>query len=342
MLRFLGALTLAFAIPVTGQTLPSPSDFDSRSIKDSAFGDIGWHLDRDASGASGPLVVWLPGSGAMPYFQNYKDGSAGFNFPLELLAFRGEGHFLLVDKPGIPFSAAIQFDEKRQRPTELDNSVYRMGLTKEFLVARAAIAIRAAQAELGNRATQLIIIGGSEGAQYAFELARKVQADRVIGWGGIALPQYYDLIIDLRLQAERGEITREEAQDRIEKVYVSIRAIEVSPYDTIERFQGEAFRRWSSFGPYAAIDDMLALDVPLLLVQGGADNNAPILNSDFAKIAFLSAGKSNFEYWVYPNLDHSFRDTRPNIPRTDVNKNKEVWGRVWKWLQNKQSTETFR
>lgn len=77
---------------------------------------------------------------------------------------------------------------------------------------------------------------------------------------------------------------------------------------------------------------MLALEVPLLLVQGGADTNAPILNSDYAMIAFLSQGKTNLEYWVYPDLDHFFRDVSAEPSRRPVIREKEVWSRVWRWI----------
>lgn len=331
MLKRFAPLICLMAAPVTAQSLPKPTDFESRSIDDHSFGTIGWHLDQQAVENVGPLIVWLPGSGGMPYFQSYADGSVGFSFPPELLAYRDQAHFLLVDKPGISFQAEMEFDEERQRPVELDNKIYRDGLSKDNLVARAALAIKAAQRELGVRATRLVLIGGSEGAQYAFALAREVDAHRVVVWGGIALPQYYDLIIDYRLQAERGEISRSDAQSRIEDLYATIRSIEANPLDTTSRFQGEAYRRWSSFGPYAAVDDMLLLDIPLLLVQGGADHNAPVLNSDFAMIAFLSAGKSNLTYWVYPDLDHFFQNVDEKTPSDEVSQAKQVWGRIWEW-----------
>jgi dipeptidyl aminopeptidase/acylaminoacyl peptidase len=77
---------------------------------------------------------------------------------------------------------------------------------------------------------------------------------------------------------------------------------------------------------------MLSLEVPLLLIQGGADSNAPILNSDYAMIAFLSEGRTNLDYWVYPNLDHFFRDVTvdPTLPEAD--RSEEVWDRVWRWI----------
>lgn len=230
MLKRFAALICLMAAPVTAQSLPKPTDFESRSIDDHSLGTIGWHLDQQEVEDVGPLIVWLPGSGGMPYFQSYADGSVGFSFPPELLAYRDQAHFLLVDKPGISFQAEMEFDEERQRPVELDNEIYRDGLSKDNLVARAALAIKAAQRELGVRATRLVLIGGSEGAQYAFALAREVDAHRVVVWGGIALPQYYDLIIDYRLQAERGEISRSDAQSKIEDLYATIRSIEANPW----------------------------------------------------------------------------------------------------------------
>jgi pimeloyl-ACP methyl ester carboxylesterase len=330
MIRNLALLLWILAPPVAAQDSLSTDEFRGRVAAVPLHGKIGWYLDNVNADAPGPLIVWLPGSGAMPYFQNYADGSIGYAFPPELLAYRNEAHFLLIEKPGVPFSAQLDFDEESQRPIELDSDAYREGLTKDNLVARAAIAIRAARAELGERATQVIIIGGSEGGQYAFALAREVQADRVIAWGGIALPQYFDLVLEFRLQAERGEITRSDAQNQIDELYSAIRAIEENPQDITQRFHGEAYRRWSSFGPYYAIDDMLSLEVPLLLIQGGADSNAPILNSDYAMIAFLSEGRTNLDYWVYPNLDHFFRDVTvdPTLPEAD--RSEEVWDRVWR------------
>jgi pimeloyl-ACP methyl ester carboxylesterase len=339
MVRQLSLFFSILAVPATAQNFPTAAEFENHVIKDELYGEVQWHLDSVNADEPGPLIVWLPGSGAMPYFQTFADGSVGFTFPIELLAFREDAHFLLIDKPGISFSGKVEFDEIRQRPIEVRNPVFQAGLTKENLVARAALAIEAARIELGSRATQIVIIGGSEGGQYTFELTKRTQADRAVAWGGIALPQYYDLVIDARLKAERGEITRTEAQRLVEQIYAYIRNIEQSPYDTSEMpldapelLVGETSRRWASFGPYSAVDDMLALDVPLLLIQGGADNNSPILNSDYAMITFLSRGRTNLEYWVYPDLDHYFRDVQADPTSDPASKEKEVWGRVWRWI----------
>lgn len=325
-----------FALPLSAaarEQAPSAADFDNATIDDPALGKIGWHLDRVNADAAGPLIVWLPGSGAFPFFQSFSDGSRGFGVPPALLAYRDRAHFLLVDKPGVPFDAMIGFDEERGRPLELDNPSYRAGMTRDNLVARAAMAVAAARERLGARVTQLVVIGGSEGAQYTFALARLAKADRAVAWGGLALPQYFDFVIEERLRAERGEITRQEAQANVEAIHQAMGAIAKDPLDLDKRFMGESYRRWSGFGGYSAVADMLLLDVPLLLVQGGNDRQAPILNTDFAQIAFLAAGKANLDYWVYPDADHGMRVPDPEARGGKRSIAAEIWARVWQWIE---------
>lgn len=332
MRALLAAIAVLIAGPAMAQDAVSPAQFDNHVAHDPAFGDIAWHVDNVNAGAKGPLVVWLPGSGAYPHFQNFSDGGRGVSFPRELLAFRDRAHFLLIDKPGLPFVADMAFDEATGRPIQLDNPAYRAGLSRDNLVARTVLAISAARQTLGDRIDRVVVIGGSEGAQYVFAVAGMAHADKAVGWGGLALPQYYDFIIDQRLRAERGEITRTEAQASVEEIFADIKAIQADPLSLDRRFIGEANRRWSGFGPHAAVDDMLALNIPLLLVQGGDDPKAPIINTDFAMVAFLSQGRTNLDYWVYPDADHGFRAPDPNNPGKKVSIAGEIWNRVWDWV----------
>lgn len=324
-MRDLGALILLLSSQAVAAPPPLPSDFHSFDVRGRA-GAISYHLDKIAQEKPGPLIIWLPGSGAMPFFQTFDDGSKGYMFPLALLARAPEAHFLLVDKPGVPFTARIAFNEEEGRPKELDNAAYRAGLTKENLVERASEAIRDAKRRLGARATSLIITGGSEGAQYAFAVANEVGADQVIVWGGNALPQYFDFIIEQRNAAETGKISREQAQKNVEDILLSVQRIRAAPNDVHGRFMGEAYKRWSGFGPYAPVEDMLHFRKPILFMQGGADSNAPILNSDFAALAFAMEGRTNLTYKVYPNLDHHFR-TPDGTSQAD-----QIWDAAWQWM----------
>lgn len=52
---------------------------------------------------------------------------------------------MLVDKPGLPFVADMQFEESNGRPIPLDNPAYRAGMSRDNLISRTAIAIAAAR-----------------------------------------------------------------------------------------------------------------------------------------------------------------------------------------------------
>ncbi|MDE1467234.1 alpha/beta hydrolase family protein [Aurantiacibacter sp. D1-12] len=332
MRLFLVLAALLLSHPVQATEAITADDFDHFSARDPAMGEVTWHLDNANVETRGDLVVWLPGSGAFPHFQSFDDGSAGYSFPRELFAFREDAHFMLIDKPGLPFLADMIFDEERGRPVQLDSPDYRAGIELHNLVERSAFAIAQAKRAYPDRFDRVIVIGGSEGAQYVFALARLVNADKAVGWGGLALPQYFDFVLEQRLMAERGEITREEAQSNVEDILGEIASVHADPTSITPGFYGEANRRWSSFGPYAAIDDMLALDIPLLLVQGGADRAAPIMNTDFAAIMFAANGRTNLDYWVYPEADHFMRTRDPANPAQSVSIAPEVWARIWEWV----------
>ncbi|WP_409460105.1 alpha/beta hydrolase family protein [Stenotrophomonas maltophilia] len=332
-MRLILAMMLAVSVgPAMAMEAATPQQFDSHVLSDPALGEIGWHLDNVNAEQKGPLVVWLPGSGAFPHFQQFSDGSQGTSFPRDLFAFRDRAHFLLVDKPGIPFSADMRLDPAKGRPVPLDGPAYRAGLSRDSLIARTVLAIAAARRALGDRVDQVVIIGGSEGAQYVFAVAGLAHADKAVGWGGLALPQYHDFIIEQRLRAERGEISFAQAQASVEGVFAAIKAIHADPLGLEQAFMGETNRRWSGFGTHAVVDDMLALEIPLLLVQGGDDDKAPIINTDFAMVTFLSRGRSNLDYWVYPEADHGMRVPDPLQPGKRVSIAPEIWARVWEWL----------
>jgi len=161
-----------------------------------------------------------------------------------------------------------------------------------------------------------VIMGGSEGAQYVFATGL-AHADKAVGLGGLVLPQHQDFIIEQWLRAERGEITRAEAQAAIEEIFAAIRVIHADALGLKHTFMGETNRRWSRFGGHAVVDDMLALQISLLLVQGGDDDKAPIINTDVAMVPFLSGGRSNLDYWVCPEADHGMRVADPAHPSLD-------------------------
>lgn len=228
--------------------LPAADDATDHELTATDGERVTWHLDRLEANEAGPLVVFLPGSGSAPIFQSYEDGSVGLNVPSELLAFMDRAHVLLVDKPGVPLAAQTEWDEECGRPV-FDAGPAFAAMTRQQLVRRNAQATRAALDALGDKATQVVLIGVSEGGQYVFDLARALpQATHAVAIGGNALPQWYDFVIEARLAAERGEISRTEAQERIDALYETMRDVAMRP-ESGATWNRHDYRRWASFGP---------------------------------------------------------------------------------------------
>lgn len=329
MIALLCALALAAQEPTL---LPAANDFAGYETATENGERVTWHLDRHAADKAGPVILFLTGSGPAPLFQSYEDGSVGFGVPPELLAYMDRAHVLLVDKPGVPFAAEVDWDEEKGRPVFEAGPGY-AAMTRQQLVRRNAAAARAALEVLGEQADGVVVIGSSEGGQYVFELARALpETTHAVAVGGLALPQWYDMVIEARLAAERAEISRREAQARVEALYQTMRDVAARP-GSGSVWNGHDYRRWASFGPHAAVEDMLALDIPLLLIHGGADDNAPILNTDYAMIAFLNAGRTNLTYWVYPDYDHFLTEPDPDSPGERINRTQAVYDRLWEWVQ---------
>lgn len=327
-------LTVALEVFASNEpVVPVADDFTTHELIAEDGERTSWHLDRHNVKDKGPLILFLAGSGPAPLFQYYDDGSIGYGVSPELLAYMDRAHILLVDKPGVPFAAHTGWNEEAGRPTFEAGPEFRE-MTRDQLAQKNRASARAALAKLGERVTCVALIGYSEGGQYVFDLARALpETTHAVAIAGNALPQWYDMVIEARLAAELGEIDRAEAQRRIEALYNTVKDVNARPQSG-ESWNGHDYRRWASFGPYAPIDDMLALNFPLLMIQGGADENAPILNTDYAMIAFLSAGKTNLTYWVYPDYDHFLTEPDPDRPDRRINRAQQVYDRLWAWMDS--------
>lgn len=334
---FLPALAaIALAAPTHAQTdaRSYAAMFDSRDLASPETGAVTYHIDTRSATSPGALIVFLGGSGSLPLFQTYADGSHGFSLPGELLRHLDDYHLLLIDKPGVPLIDQAGFDEQAGRPTYDPGPRYAATLSRQWRENAALLAISDAVDRLGGRITHVVVIGHSEGAQIVYDVARRSpHVAAAVGMGGPALPQYYDFVIDARQAADRGEITQDEAQARIDALFAQIREIQADPANTEREWNGHSFLRWSSFGFDAVLDDMLALEIPLLMVYGAADRNGPIINADYAALAFLEAGKTNLDYWVYPNSDHFFREPDPARPGQAISRMDEVIRRVLGWVE---------
>jgi dipeptidyl aminopeptidase/acylaminoacyl peptidase len=78
---------------------------------------------------------------------------------------------------------------------------------------------------------------------------------------------------------------------------------------------------------------MLKLNIPILYIAGGKDNNQTVIDMDYAKLEFLRKGKKNLTYKVYPNSNHGFRETAiKDGKETTVDRSDEVHQFAFDWV----------
>ena len=156
---------------------------------------------------------------------------------------------------------------------------------------------------------QIIVMGYSEGSQVAPRVAvLNKKVTHVVCFVGNALNQLYNFILKTRLRALQKEITSEESQNLVDSLYREYASIYKNPKATDLSWYGATYLKWSSSSGITPLENMLQLNIPILYVAGGKDNNQTVLSMDYAKLEFLRKGKTNLTYKVYPNSDHYFQE----------------------------------
>jgi pimeloyl-ACP methyl ester carboxylesterase len=308
--------------------------FKHYSFETKALGQVAIHVAGVEPGKKKPLLVYLDGSGNYPiYYRNSNKRISG-SLAISPRAFKQEFMILVISKPGTPFFDTLSYSPSG-RPYYPENEQYRTLYSLDWRAGAASEAIDYAIKRFNVDRTTIVAMGHSEGSQVAPRVAvinKKVT--HVVCMAGNALTQLYDFILNARMQAEKGEITREEGQRIADSLYTVYEAIHSDPKSADQRWYGASYLKWASFSNSAPLDNMLALNIPILYVAGGRDNNQTILGMDYAKLEFIRRGKRNLTYQVYPDCDHFFQERKTvngQIQNTD--RLDEVFNKAVEWVK---------
>jgi pimeloyl-ACP methyl ester carboxylesterase len=151
----------------------------------------------------------------------------------------------------------------------------------------------------------IILMGTSEGADVAASVAARTpdvtHLILVAGGGGWTQAEEFRHVV------EQGTVRLPEVDsvDDLEQKFAEIRR---SP-DADREWFGHPYRRWASYLFERASDQLIALDIPILLIHGSADTSVPVESARALRDRFAAAGKTNLRYIEYANVDHSLKDT---------------------------------
>lgn len=139
---------------------------------------------------------------------------------------------------------------------------------------------------------ELVLFGGSEGGAMVTLAAAEVPETRalIILSSGVGMTMAETLT----------SVVPPEATENLERQFEVIRA---NP-DSSEVWSAHSYRWWYEVLDHDFMADLLAVNVPILLIQGGRDSSVPVASGRNVRDAFEQAGRNNLTYQEYPRLDH--------------------------------------
>jgi dienelactone hydrolase len=287
---------------------PWDSFFEHDTLIDKHLGTIVIHVSKTRMNEKKPLLIYIDGSGNYPLFYRKSNGNYNTSVAFDIARYAKEYTIVLISKPGTPFSDSLRYDSgKAYYPS---NNTYDRLYSLQWRAGAASKAIDYLIKRISVDTKHIVVMGYSEGSQVAPDVAViNKNVTHVVCFVGNGLNQLYDFIINTRLNVDRNIITADQGQKIIDSLYTEYGKIYADPLSTTHKWFGATYLKWSSFSEATPLENMLKLNIPILYLAGGKDNNQTIIDMDYVKLEFLRKGKTNLTYKVYPNGNHGFQET---------------------------------
>ncbi|UCF04111.1 MAG: hypothetical protein JSV33_09145 [bacterium] len=286
-------------------------------IEDETLGAINYYVTEDGIDKSKPLLFVAMGSGGLPSMIYVKAGDSSTQLgvlPADFITrFSDRFHVAYMAMPGTPFCDTVTVDEIN--PIEIlegykPSEEYVLRCDLNWRVQASSLVIDALYNTLPVAGDKIVAMGISEGGRIVPELAvvnEKITHVVVMLSGGIN--HFFDSIINNRIDAAHGTISHQKAQHNIDSLFSVYKDIYNHPNSTDKWWYGHPYKRWASFCTDIPLEDLVKLNIPILLVSGSIDRNAPVLQSDYIKLEFLRLKKMNLTYHVLPGVNHWLMET---------------------------------
>lgn len=303
-------------------------------IKDDSLGEINYYITSNGIDTSKPVLIYLDGSGPYPLFQKTERG-IGSSVVIDFRTLSHEYHIVFISKPGVPFFDAIERDEQTGRLKYDAPQGYHDNLSLDWRVHSAILVIEQLKNDLNIYNDKIAVLGISEGFQVGAKLASvEPSVSHLLLLVGNGLNQFYDFVIQNRLDAQRGIISPEQSRESIDSLMRMAKEIYANPTSTDRFWFGHTYLRWASFTKNNPTQNIMSLNIPVYIVAASNDRNTSVLGTDYLYLESITQGKNNLEYHVYP-YDHSFNefvhDHEGNLI-TMNNHMKEVLEAAFQWL----------
>ncbi len=250
------------------------------------------------------ILLYIQGSKASSLYQvERKNGvlSIGTTVPIRLKTIPKNYLFVLISKKGIPF--CTKMDEEIKIPES-----YYTNQTLDYRVFQANEVLKNLSKKHNNHFKQTIALGHSEGSDVVAKLGTVNNDITHFGYlSGGGYTQFLDFVTYVTKKVDKGEISEEEAQIKINSTFNDIKEIMANPNATDKYWKGKnnSYNRWSHFSE-PPINNLLKIDKPIFVAIGTKDKAVAVESAYLIPIEFIRHKKDNLTFKAYPYLDHGF------------------------------------
>lgn len=175
---------------------------------------------------------------------------------------------------------------------------------------------------------KLYIIGGSEGAVLASILPTYIPETSkvVIMNGGTGWTMREEMLYLLEKRLRKESKSAQEIDEELKIMNKTFDEILENPAIS-KTYLGttNTYKWWSSILNLRAVNYMVNLSIPILLVQGSIDEATPVESARATEALFREMGKSNLKYTEYEGLDHTWTDANGKSQVSVVLKDVIAW-----------------
>ena len=259
-----------------------------------------------------PLFLFRQGSQPMPIIQ-FNAGKYYIGAPFRFSEYKNEYHFVIVSKPGVRLVADSVFMNAYQKAMNQPSAPEEKFMSKKYLannyleryVDQCDKVINYLVKQPWIDSKKVVYCGGSEGFTIGADLVanRNKLVTHTILFSGKQGRRFEHVIRTTREQVDQGQMTPEEGQKEINKMYQVWEDICQNPSSITKSF-GDTYRAWYSFSQ-STLPNLLKINTPLYIAYGTADKEmAPSL--DYLPLEFIDKGKKNLTLKPYFDYDHQF------------------------------------
>jgi len=321
----------------------APNDWGLKAFhfKDSKLGDINYYVTENGIDQKKPLLFLISGCRGLPTMlvveTEGKSIQLGTVPPDQISYFSDDYHVAFMGKAGTPFCDTLKADAINPLKNLEDyqpSAEYIRKCGMEWEVQASSLVIDSLYNMLPLASNKVVAMGFSEGGHLVVNLANEnKKITHMVSVVSGVLNQFYSSIINRRMDAAAGNITHAAAQAQIDSLFAVYKEIYSDPNSTEKWYYGHPYKRWGSYCNNIPLEKLVQLEIPILYLNGTADRNNPVLQSDYAMLEFLRLGKTNMTYHVIPGCDHWFYETvMENGKRKHVSHKEEAFKVMGNWM----------